>query len=217
MAEPNDWKTLINKWGMANHPVGDPKLDALYSIMVSSGFPSVAIDDGLYFSGFINRQVAAPDVTYRVIKTGSRAFELQSINTNIDYSDSSDGEIEVIIDAFAKDSISNTWSYTGGVAGKAGKSLNTEFINDLPVTDVISGADVTLSGDADFVLLYEQVLIDTSSNRETIGSTESVMLADGRKLVVPPNSEMLVRTVVNSDGGNTIGLITTLNFTEVDK
>lgn len=218
MALPEEWKDLLQRWNKANHPVGDPKLDALGDINnnVSLSYAERMIRDGRYYTGFISRQTTSPETVYRVVKTNDKAMVLEDVFTDIDFSSVNDGEVQVVTRVYSADSDISDWSYTGGTPVKPGRQLNFGFVNQEPDTDYIVDPVVTITPESlpDITISYLQIFVDTNGNRNFVGQNNSNVLGGGRKLIIPPNSEALIEVVTGGDPGNTINLITFLNFVE---
>ena len=215
MASPEDYKKLENVWLNKTHSVGSPDLDALIDIAKGVDYIDLKIKDGDYFSGYLIRTTTAPETFYRVIKTGNVPLVIESVLSAIDYSDVVDGEFTLSTRIYVDISNYNDWSYVGGTPTKIGKPLSTEFINKVPQFDMIVEPDVgPITGGPDFVTSLIQYFRDTSGNRDIISGVEDSFFSDGRKLIFPANSEILVETVTSGDVGNTADVRTYLNFIE---
>tara|TARA_R110000751_G_scaffold73408_1_gene148444 strand:+ start:21593 stop:22231 length:639 start_codon:yes stop_codon:yes gene_type:complete len=171
--------------------------------------------NGDYYSGFIQRQSTVPETVYRVVKTGNAPLFIESVTVDIDYSGISSGEFTLAVRVYVDTSNANTWSYTGGTAVSVGKPLNVELINQTAQSEWITSPVVTgPTGDADFVLLYNQYFRDSSGNRDSVSGVGSTFFKEGRKLVIPANSEMLIEIESSGANGNSAELLTYINFIE---
>ena len=170
---------------------------------------------GDYFSGFFQKVYTAPETAYRVIKTGSAPLFIESVDVEVDYSSITGGEFTFVVRAFVDISNSSTWSYTGGTPIPAGKPLNVALINKMPVSEwVVDPVVSNLTGTADFILLYNQYFRESSGNRDSVSGVDNNFFSDGRKLIIPPNSEVLIEVEASGGAGNTAGVLTYVNFVE---
>jgi hypothetical protein len=170
---------------------------------------------GDYFSGYLSRTSTVPETIYRVIKTGAVPLIIESVLSDIDYSSIVDGEYTVSSRIYIDASDDNDWSYTGGTAVKSGKPLNAEFINKEPQYDLINDPVMgTVTGNPDFIVSFLQYFKDTSGNTETLTGVNQTFFADGRKLVIPANSEALVEVITSGDVGNQGVIRSFINYIE---
>ena len=218
MAEINQWRELYTRWSRKLHTVGDPKLDALYNLVVNQGlnYRDQKITAGDYFSGFISRSSTVPEVIYRVVKTKDQPLIIEDVSTDIDYSGISNGSFTLTTKVYMSNSNANTWSYTGGIPAKTGKPLNVEFINKIADFDLIVLPDVTLdpASEPDFIIYYSQYFRDSSGNRDMLTGVNSDFFSDDRKLIIPPNTEMLIESTTSGDNGNTAEIRSFIKFIE---
>ena len=170
---------------------------------------------GDYYTGSIGRTSTVPEIAYRTIKTGSLPIFVEHIDTSVDYSAVSNGEFTVAIRLYIDNSNGNTFTATGGTETKPCKPLNVEYVNKQSEVSLFVDPTVTnLTGSSDFVVVYSQFFRDSAGNRDTLSGVDGSIFKNGRKLVIPPNSEVLVEVESSGTAGNTATLLTYLSFIE---
>lgn len=175
------------------------------------------IGDGGLFVGATKRENVPSNDTYStVFAAGSGGAVIEDVLVTVNFGNLSDGHVNVSVIAFVESSNGNSWTYTtGGAVIPAGRSVNTEFINTLPLSTMDQGVAVnTLTGIGDYPLYFVDYLIDTSANRNTLSSDRSEFFSESRKIVVGPNERVLVQTKVVGTATGTVDFSTIFFISE---
>jgi hypothetical protein len=216
MADLNEYLTLRNRWPLSENQRGSPELDALIDVVRAFTRQDRSISTGDYFIATnLRTAIPADDIFYRVIKTNAQYFVLEDLNINVDWTNALDGTTTISVDLYIDQSNRNTWTYTGGTEVKAGTSLNAEFINLTPDSDVVVGATVTdLTGDPDYRIYYTQTFIDISGNRNDVTTIGEQFFENNRKIIIPPSSTALLVTTTTGPVGSTVDAFSQLSYSQ---
>ena len=180
-----------------NANVGDRKLKT-----VTTNFQEVEICRGKFYTGVVKREsVLTNNDFYSVIQTGEKYLLITNLDVMINFN-SGDGAFNYEMSAFIDVSNDNTFSYTGGINARLGKSLNTANVNDAPASTIQLGVTPTITGVSDYLLLESQIIRDASGNRDNANVMQSTMFSDGRLVVIEPNSEVLIKSSFTGIDGN---------------
>ena len=192
-----------------NANIGDRKLKT-----VTTNFQEVEICRGKFYTGVVKREaVVTNNDFYSVIQTGEKYLLITNLDVMLSFN-SGDGAYMYEMSAFIDVSTDNTFSYTGGINARLGKSLNTANVNDAPVSTIQLGVTPTITGVSDYLLLESQVILDASGNRDNANVIQSSMFGDGRLVVIEPNSEVLIKSSFTGIDGNA-DIITMFYFKEL--
>lgn len=204
MAGLLDWKALLTRWDFARFGHGDPKLDAIGAMYSAQGldWKARAVEQGNFFTVKAQDLYTVGDVAYGVIKTNDKPLRLINIGYQVRYGDITDGQFTIRTEMFIQGSDLNTWSYTGGVISNSGKPINTTFINNKPETDVVIDPIVTLTGESDFLIRLIDYFRDSSGGRDMLTGVEQSFFNNEKYILIPPNSEALIRRQVEGTIGN---------------
>ena len=220
MALADDYKKLINKWLTKTHSIGSPELDALIDIEHFTGTSrqEVEMADGNYFTSSIDRKNRLIDgvPTYIVVDTNAGFYQvLEELTIAIDYQNSGDGNVTVITEFYAMDSVRSDLTVTGGTPTNIGVPLNLDFVNVLSQASFTFDATVTVnSGIPDFIVYSSQYYKDTSGNRETITGLKSAFFDKGRKLIMSPSKRYVFRTTSSGTATGTVDSLAQFSFTQ---
>lgn len=192
-----------------NANVGDRKLKT-----VTTNFQEVEICRGKFYTGVVKREaVLTNNDFYSVIQTGEKYLLITNLDVMLSFN-SGDGAYMYEMSAFIDVSNDNTFSYTGGINARLGKSLNTANVNDAPASTIQLGVTPTITGVSDYLLLESQIILDASGNRDNANVIQSSMFGDGRLVVIEPNSEVLIKSSFTGIDGNA-DIITMFYFKEL--
>jgi hypothetical protein len=192
-----------------NANVGDRKLKT-----VTTNFQEVEICRGKFYTGVVKREaVVTNNDFYSVIQTGEKYLLITNLDVMLSFN-SGDGAYMYEMSAFIDVSNDNTFSYTGGINARLGKSLNTANVNDAPASTIQLGVTPTITGVSDYLLLESQIILDASGNRDNANVIQSSMFGDGRLVVIEPNSEVLIKSSFTGIDGNA-DIITMFYFKEL--
>jgi hypothetical protein len=218
MADSNYWKSLITRFNATNHPVGDPKLDALGSLNRWQGIDwrQRAIENGLYYSSKSISTQTVGETAYGVVQTGSKPIRILQIQYQINFGQIADGEFTLKTEFYAKDSNNSNYTFTGGTPIQRGRQLNTGNINEQAETVLIDSPVVELTGVSDFITAYVTYFRDSSGNRENVSGVETTFFDRGRYLLIPPYSEGLFVRTATGTAGNSCEIFTIYDYTEGD-
>lgn len=167
------------------------------------------IGDGGFFVGASRRfDVPSPSVYSSVLAAGAGGVVIEDLLVTINFGNLTDGHINITVLAYVESSNGNSWAYTSvGAITPAGRSVNTNYINTLPLTTIDSGVTVdTLTGAADYPLYFVDYLIDTSANRNTLSMDRSEFFTGDRKIVIGADEKVLIQTVITGDGAGAVDL-----------
>jgi hypothetical protein len=192
-----------------NANVGDRKLKT-----VTTNFQEVEICRGKFYTGVVKREaVLTNNDFYSVIQTGEKYLLITNLDVMLSFN-SGDGAYMYEMSAFIDVSNDNTFSHTGGINARLGKSLNTANVNDAPASTIQLGVTTTITGASDYLLLESQIILDASGNRDNANVIQSSMFGDGRLVVIEPNSEVLIKSSFTGIDGNA-DIITMFYFKEL--
>ncbi len=179
-----------------------------------------AMSDGSYFTGSTQRSgVATNNVFHSVITSGDKYLVIEDVIITTNFSLVTDGNVNLQLNAYVEASNGNTWSFTtDGIITPMGRPVNAELINQFPLSIINRGVTgVSLVGDEDYNIFYVDYFIDTQGNRN-IKSTDRAQFFEGtRKLLIPPNSTVLVKTESTGTATGTLDISTVFFISEFDK
>lgn len=180
-------------------------------------FKEIEISRGYFFTGTTKRDAVTPDDTYySVVVTGAKWLVIEDLDVFLGFEIGADGEYLLEMHGFIDISNANTWSYAQGTEYPMGTPLNALNVNDKSISKIDLGVSTTLTGVADYHLFDEIVAIDSSGNRENMGVVKANMLANGRVLILPPNSKALVETKITGPSTHNVSITTNFYFKELD-
>jgi len=162
-------------------------------------------DSDSYVGSFLETGLAVGSVTNFVVQVGTRDVALEDISTVLDFSLVTDGRMTVVLRMYVEGSNINTWSHDGGgVALNVGRNLNATNINKLPESMItVNPANVMVSGIEDYELQFSEFFIDTQGNRENLATNTASFFRNGRRILLPANSEHLFVSTVTGDATGT--------------
>lgn len=216
MASPFDYETLATRWPLTENQRGSPELDALIEGVLNLTREERDIRDGRYFYiSTIRQGVPAGDVTYRVMRSNLKSVGLEDLTVDADYSQLGNGTYTVSVQMYVQGSKRNEFTYDLGTIVKAGTNLNCARINEDPDSDLIlDPQNVTITGDPDFQLYYSQVFVNLQGNNNLIGGSSGDFFDKNRKILIPPNTDILLATRTSGSANGGVDLISSLGFTE---
>tara|TARA_B100000809_G_C14942343_1_gene460898 strand:- start:37 stop:696 length:660 start_codon:yes stop_codon:yes gene_type:complete len=172
---------------------------------------------GVYFTSSITGEGREIDgvPTYIVVNTGSLYHVLEELDIYVDYENSGDGNVSVLVEFYAMDSNKSDITVTGGTAVTLGVPVNLDFVNTLSTATFNFDATVTInSGDPDFILYSSQYYKDTAANRESLTGVASGFFDKNRKLIMPPNKQFVFRVTTDGAATGTLNSLSQFSFTE---
>jgi len=154
------------------------------------------MSSGQVFVGAATRTGVIPaSLFYTAIETGANWLVVDNIDVEFDFSAISDGKFTYNVTGYVEISDISDFTYSGGALLPVGRSMNAALINTAPTTMVKRDVTAdTLTGQADYPLFYASYFMDTSGNRQTLTSTKNSFFGDGRLIMIPPNSVVLVES-----------------------
>ena len=166
------------------------------------------IGRGGFFVGSSKRNNIPTINTYNyVLVAGASGLVVEDLLVAVNFANLIDGHINIDISAYVESSNGNSWSYTPASPLPVGRSVNTDFINNFPVSTIESGVNVAdLVGDKDYPLYHVDYLIDTSGNRNMVTQDRSNFLTGDRKILAGAGERVLVQTVLSGDATGTIDI-----------
>ena len=172
---------------------------------------------GTYFTSSIvgeNREIDGVP-TYIVVDTGNLYHVLEELTIDVDYENSGDGNVNVVVEFYAIDSNRSDITVTGGTPLNLGVPLNLDYVNVLSTATFTFDATVTInSGEPDFILYSSQFYKDTAANRESLTGVSSSFFDKARKLIMPPNKQFVFRTISLGTATGTVDSLAQFSFTE---
>lgn len=172
---------------------------------------------GKYFSSSLTREAREVDgtPTYVIIKTNDKYAVLEDITIDVNYRNSGDGDVTIVVDFFAVDSNRSDITIVDGQYANVGVSLNLDFVNVLSNTEFSFDSTVTVnSGEPDFIVDYSQFYRDTSGNKEALTGVSGSFFDKARNIIMSPNKTYVVRTISRGDATGTIDTFARFSFTE---
>lgn len=162
------------------------------------------------------------DVFY-VLRTGTKAVSLETIEPAFDYSSMGDGIFEYRLWFFDPLSDGNDWSYTGGSPFvPAARNINTNYLVEGQAaskteSQVSSGGTVNLTGEPDFELIFASISLDLIGQGLTSSTTLSKFFNDGRRLILRPNSDYLFLARTSGTATGTMSINTQISLSEIEQ
>mgnify|MGYP003654793091 FL=1 len=172
---------------------------------------------GVYFTSSIpelNREIDGVP-TYIVVDTGNLYHVLEELTIDVDYENSGDGNVNVVVEFYAIDSNRSDITVTGGTPLNLGVPLNLDYVNVLSAATFTFDATVTInSGVPDFILYSSQYYKDTAANRESLTGVSASFFDKDRKLIMPPNKRFIFRSTSGGTATGTVNSLAQFSFTE---
>lgn len=169
------------------------------------------ITDAEYYAGFLQRTAIPPiDTYYNVVKTGTNYVSIEDLIITVNGTLITSGVLDLVVEAYFRESVLNTFDFTTTVPDiPIGRNTNTEYINKLPTTLLAEAVIVnSLTGQPDFTLYSTHLQVETQGNRLNRSLDTSVFFAGVRKMLLKPNTEVLLVTRATGNAVGTFSLDT---------
>jgi len=163
----------------------------------------------------IREGVSVNNVFDSVFVTGDRWVVVEAINAILDFTNVTSGNFKHTIDAAVMSSNGSVFTYNAVNPLPPGRSVNSAFINDFPLSRLdLDLGDVNFSGTFDYNFFYEDFYLDVQGSRSSISSTEQSFFDVG-KIIITPNTEVLVRAESTGSALGTADVRTTFFISEL--
>jgi len=173
------------------------------------------------WSGSTEREdVPINDEAFQVIRTGSRWLIIEDINVDLDFSNAGTGRYIYELVAYVQGSNGGAFSYDqdSGTVTPLGRNLNTRDINVFPEGVVETNpTNSAFSGDPDFRLLFIEYFLEVQGNRESVSENGSDFFEGDRRLLLPPNSEVLLLATTTGNASGTADIRSTFFISESEE
>jgi hypothetical protein len=171
---------------------------------------------GVTFVGISSRNGVSVGETYdSVIVTGDKWVVIEDVIVTIDFSSVTTGNFTHEIAASIDKSNGNNWTYTPESPVPAGRPINSLYINNFGLTTIDLGVTIPdYTGTSDYPVFFEDYYVDTQGNRSQVSSTGASFFATG-KVILCPNSEILVRSISSGSATGTANIRTIFFLTEL--
>ena len=170
---------------------------------------------GKTFTGLSTRTAVAPPTTFDVIiVTGDKWVRIESTEVTIDFANSGTGEFKHVLVAAVDTSSGNTWTYTPVTPAPAGRPINAALINKLPEATVQFDVGADFTGTFDYQFFYADYYRETNGSNSSLTSNDIDFFTIG-KVLLPPNSELLVRATSTGSLTGTVDIVTNFFITEL--
>lgn len=179
----------------------------------------IQIARGDFFVGFNKRlNVAAVplDTFYSVFKTGARYGVIEDVTQTLDFSEVTDGRYIHTVQGFVQGSNTSSFSYTPNNPSPAGRALNAGLINSLPDSTIDLGVIGSTTGEPEYTLFDTAFYIDTGGNRNTVNQSGNDFFAKGRQILIPPNTEIMIKAITSGSAVGSANITTTFFFSEIE-
>ena len=178
-----------------------------------------AADSGDYFVGQIVRTGVAVANTFAWLVTApiDRELVIDAITPTFDVTGLTTGTLFYKTELYLRDSARNDYVYAGGSAAASfGSSTNGNFINKQSASKLSAGGTTpTLTGVSDFVANDANLLMETAGKLNSqSGTSQSPLFQNGRVIVIPAGSTLLVRTVSSGTATGTYSIDSMVSFFE---
>ena len=172
------------------------------------------------WGGFTERENVLPGTElFQVIRTGDKWLVIEDINVAIDFSNAGSGRYIYELVAYVQGSNGNTFTYTpdSGTVTPLGRNLNVASINVF--TDAVlesEPANSSYSGTPDFRVLFVEHFLETQGNRESLSENGSDFFEKDRRLLIPPNTDVLLLAITSGDAPGTADIRSNFFVSEAD-
>ena len=173
------------------------------------------------WSGATEREnVPINDEAFQVIRTGSRWLTIEDINVDLDFSNTGTGRYTYRLVAYVQGSNGGTFSYDqdSGTVTPLGRNLNTRDINVFPEGVIETNpTNSAFSGNPDFRLLFIEHFLEVQGNSESVSENGSDFFEGDRRLLLPPNSEVLLLATTAGDASGTADIRSIFFISETEE
>ena len=176
----------------------------------SASIQEQQITEGRFFVGSTERTgvTLATPIYDSVITAGGKGFVIDDLIITLDFANTADGSLSYSLSVYVDSSNGNSWSYVPIASTPVGRSLNTDFINNFPLSTIQSGVSATVSGAADYNIYFADYYVDTSGNRDDSSVTEIKFFDSGRQIILTEGTEILVRATIAGDATGSVDIRT---------
>lgn len=203
---PNDMVTR-SRYGIRWRSVTNVNLEERFNL------------EGNLFGGSTERlNVPAISTYHTLLTTGDSYFAFEDSEVIIDSFSLTDGNLNIKLLAYFVDSDISSFTYTpSGIVVPAGRNLNSELINVSPLASLDRGGVVSgLTGSPDFVIYNANFYVNTQGNQNERSGVGFDFLEGSRKLIIPPNKQLLISTVSTGTAGGTYDIFTSFFSSEFE-
>jgi len=189
-------------------------------------FPSMSvplndwfISRGKMFSVFVD-DVGMTKTTIKnyMLRTGPTSFaSVEDITTVYDFSGAGTGKLVSTLYMYNRDSNRNVFTYTNnGPNIYPGVCTNQSFVNAQTESSLnVGGATTIVSGTYDIIMGFVDYYLESSGSASSITGVGGTFFKNGKKLLVPPNSEILLRVVHSGTITGTVSMKSMVSFVEM--
>lgn len=172
---------------------------------------------GEFFVGSTTRQgILVNDTYYTIVKAPANKFlVIEDVLQELSFASITDGQYQLIMDAFIDGSVSSSYVYTPVAPTPIGRAMISSSINNFPTSTIQSGVTATPTGDPEYPLTFHEFYIDNGGNRNTLANVTSSFFEKGRQLILAPNGEALVRARTLGDAIGSADIRTTFFTSEI--
>lgn len=173
--------------------------------------------NGAYFVGTTTAPARAiPSVVYSILRSGDKHLAIVGIEATTNVANTGEGDVTEQLRAYVETSNGNTFTYTpSGILVPTGRPLNSEFINQFPQATLEREiTDVVINGDPDYILHRADLFVNTQGSSNSFDVKELRLFDEGRFVILPPNTEMLIEAPVEGTATGTVDITTTFFLTE---
>jgi len=195
-------------------------------VSANDPFPSMSmplndwlITRGNLYSAFID-DVGITKTTIKnyMVRTGPNNFiSIEDITTVYDFSGAGTGKLASTLYMYNRDSNRSVFTYANnGPNIYPGVCTNMAFVNRQTESSVnVGGATTIVSGTYDLVMGFLDYYLESSGSASAISGIGGTFFKSGKKLLIPPNSEILLRVVHTGTISGTVSMKSMISFIEM--